>query len=193
MVRIRDFRRPILFAFATLVAVGVSTAEAQIPDPWTTVGAAGSVDEADTGLVLLGSPGSGAVTMRPTLLGTVRIRYNVVAVGGLVRGAGLLGLALTSRFLDRGPTERVFVRLREYGLTSGLIRTLLTLDSNDYPGIPAWQVQTTADCSANMDFSGNGYFIEVELTKTPLGLFLTPPFGRPALGIVKLEPACGPQ
>ena len=209
----RILPRTILFAtiMATLSAGSALWAQEERAAPWTTVGSAGTVDEADLLTVLLGSPVPGAVALRPGFgirpVG-VRIRYNVVAVDGVL---GASGLALTSRFLDRGFGERVLVEFKEYGLQTGLTTTLLTLDSNAFAGSPAFQVQAVStpvgpDCAPlfpPLNFAENAYFMDVLLSRSfldrppidpPVVLFSTPEPANsigPALGIIKLgNPEC---
>ena len=161
-----------------MLAMGLSTAaEAQIKD-WTTVGSAGAVDEADTGIVLLGSPTAGAVTMPAEAIGTLNIRYNVVAVDSIFGGS----LVFRASLRDNGPDARVIVRLKQYGLSTGVTTTLLTLDSNSFPASSRFQVQRAGpDCSgASLNFFENAYFMDVEIIKTN-------PAGKPALAAIHLS------
>jgi len=155
--------------------MGSATAWAQ-NDPWTSVGAAGTVDESDTGLVVFGSIAPGVASMSAT--GTLNIRYNVVAVGGLFGGDNY---ALIARFLDNGADGQVVARLKQYGLNTGATTTLLTLDSNDFAGSAAFQVRTvTSACGTSLDFFNNAYFVDVDIIKTAAA-------GTPALGILKVS------
>ena len=196
----------LLVMVALLSGPGVGAQEQ--PAPWTTAGSAGTVDEADQPRVLLGSPVPGAVAMRPGGFGprgtAVRIRYNVVAVQGVL---GTVGLTLTSRFLDRGDGERVIVEFKQYGLNTGLTTTLLTLDSNTFAGSPTFQVQQVQTAIGPgcvpfftpLNFAQNSYFMDVTLSRSlfdlppvepPIALFLAipePASTGPALGMIKLE------
>lgn len=198
----------VLFAIVALTGGSAVWAQEERPSPWTTVGSAGTVDENDLLRVLLGSPVPGAVAMRPGGFGirgtAVHIRYNVVAVQGLL---GTSRMTLTSRYLDRGDGERVVVEFKEYGLNTGLTTTLLTLDSNTFAGSPTFQVQqvqtaTGPDCVTfftPLNFVENSYFMDVTLSRSlfdvppvepPIALFLgipEPPSNGPALGMIKLE------
>ena len=159
-----------------MTTTGLSTAWAQT-DPWTTVGSAGTVDEADTGIVLLGSPNAGSVTMPAAATGTLNVRYNVVAVDGALGGDNY---ALTARFRDNGANGRVIVRLKRYNLNTGVVTTLLTLDSNAFVGLDSFQTRTvTSACGTSLDFFNNAYFMDVEIIKTAAA-------GTPALGSIKL-------
>lgn len=164
-------------SLSLLVAVlttGLSTAWAQ----WTTVGSAGTVDEADLGIVLLGSPLSGAVMVSPAAVGTLHVRYNVVKVN-LGPSGGFL--ALRSRF-RAGDGGRVVMRLKRYASLTGAITTMLTLDSNDFPLTALWQVQEVSPCTLGLvlDFDKNAYFMDVEITKTAAA-------GNPALGVIQVR------
>jgi hypothetical protein len=188
------------------VSIGASPSAAQsVDDPWTTVGSAGTVDEADLLVVQLGTPVPGAVSLRPglPLLGrTAHIRYNVVAVRGIL---GTNGLGLSVRFLDRGDVQRVVVRLKEYGLNTGLTTTLMTLDSDAFAPSNSFQVQRiqTTVCDrpfTTLNFVENAYFMDVELSnlsqlRPPIDdppvattFALVEPAGLgPALAIIKLD------
>ncbi len=170
MAHTRILSRSVVFVLVALLTSGSAVWAQQGNDPWTTVGSAGTVDEADLLRVLLGSPVSGAVALRPGfgLFGGVRIRYNVVAVQGVLGGAGL---TLTARFLDHGDGERVVVQLKKYGLNTGSTTTLLTLDSNAYAGSGTFQVQTvfTNACTpplTTLDFVENSYFMDVTISRS---------------------------
>src|SRR5213593_3933593 len=65
--------------------IGAATVYAQANAPWTTVGSAGTVDEQDLFNVNFGSPVAGAVSVWG---GIARIRYNVVAVEGVLQPNG---------------------------------------------------------------------------------------------------------
>jgi len=199
----------VLFAIVALLMGGPAVRAQEQSPPWTTAGSAGTVDEADLLRVLLGSPVPGAVALRPGGFGirgtAVRIRYNVVAVRGVL---GTVGLTLTSRFLDRGDGERVLVELKQYGLNTGLTTTLLTLDSNLFAGSPTFQVQQVQTAIGSgcvplfftpLNFAENSYFMDVTLSRRlfdlppvepPIAVFLAipePPSNGPALGMIKLE------
>ena len=116
-----------LCGLALLLAGLAATSQAQVVlgQPWTTIGAAGTVDD-------------GEVTY------TAVLRYNVVAVDGLFATAGPAPTRtiLTARFRDNGDNNHVIVRLKSQRLTgpnAGDITTLMTIDSNDYPGSSSFQ------------------------------------------------------
>jgi hypothetical protein len=112
---------------------------AQAERDWTTVGAAGTVDEADRDKVVFSG---GFVTMRSEATGTLNLRYNVVAVDGLFGGNGA---ELGVRFRDNGPDARVVVRLKRYNLVTGATATLLTLNSDDFEVSDSFQLATEVD------------------------------------------------
>ncbi len=143
-----------------------SRAQTVLGQPWTSIGAAGTVDDGEvtfTGpLAYLAS--DGAV-----------LRYNVVAVEGLFATSGLLPTRtiLTARFRDNGDNNHVVVRLRSQRLTgpdAGDITTLMTIDSNDYPGSSSFQTRSIW-CDGggfSFDFVNHAYFVEVTMTRTAL-------------------------
>jgi hypothetical protein len=147
---------------SAMLALGYSTAWAQ---PWSSVGSAGTVDDEDTGIVWLGNLNNGnpgAVTMPFTATGVLNIRYNVVAVSGLFGGEGHV---LSARFRDNGAGGRVVVRLKQFGLYTGVTTTLLTLDSNAFAPSPDFQVQSVGSCATTLNFFENSYFMDVEIIK----------------------------
>src|SRR5947207_13869231 len=125
-----------LLAFGALVPI-----EAQTPDAnrfWTTVGSAGTVDEADVSKIVFdhataqfghqlvnttAAAAPGAVSL-PTA--SAVIRYNVTPVDGLFTpGIG----ALRVRYLATGPGARVVAKLIEVDLATGAERIRVTFDS----------------------------------------------------------------
>jgi hypothetical protein len=134
------------------------------PRCWTTVGSAGTVDEADLSIVAL-SVNHAAVS---AATGTVDIRYNVVAVDGVFGGSLKF---LTVRFADNGPAAQVIVRLRQLTISSGVITLLAELNSNDFPPLNVAQkgVKPFNCNSPEFDFEKNIYYIEVQLIKTGPG------------------------
>jgi hypothetical protein len=190
------------------LSIGASTAAAQAPVPWTSVGSAGTVDEADLLRVQLGTPVPGAVSMGPgpAFRSAVRIRYNVVAVGGVLDGS----VGMAARWLDRGDGQRVFLELKEYNLGTGLTTTLLTLDSDAFPAAPAFQTGSTNGCVppfVTLNFSENAYFVDAVLSRffprpgplepptTTTSAFANafalaePDSAGPALGLIKIDRA----
>jgi hypothetical protein len=182
----------------------VSSARAQQSQPWTSAGAAGTVDQASLPFVAYGNPlpvlagntdDIGAVSVQPFAPRTVRVRYNVVSVPGIL--GNNVELTLTARYLSASAGDHVLVTLKQYNLASGATTTLLTLDSASFPPSPDFQVQTSAPTSCEafngLDFVNNSYYVQLEMRKpAPAGPFFPPnvAFGpRPALGMVQLTNA----
>jgi hypothetical protein len=172
---------------------------------WTTVGSAGTVDEADAGkLVYQGSAvsfpeilpplptaqtaqaESNAPIILPTETTRATIRYNVTAVDGLF--AQGCGLGMTVRFRDDGGWAQVFIRLFEQDISTGATKLLLTFDSNTFLPSPNYQTQSVSngDRSFSFDFSQKAYFIEATLTKTSVSNTING--GKPGLAIINLQP-----
>jgi hypothetical protein len=156
---------------------------------WTTVGSAGTVDEDSLSAVTYTN---GTARVRDTApAGTAAvIRYNVVAVDGLFVGDGI---SLTSRFFDHEDADQVLVQLKGLNRATGLVTTLVTLDSNSYPPTNGFQVQTACNSDAQFDFSANAYYVEVKLTKNVArrhgsGLAVVT---EPAVSMVQIVGACG--
>ncbi len=133
---------------------------------WTTVGSAGTVDEADMGNVALSAVTTAVKNSVANT--TVDIRYNVVAVEGIFGGEQKM---LTVRFADNGAAAQVIVRLRQLNISNGVQTTLAELNSNDFPQSPVAQAQSMVfNCQKpEFDFVKNVYYIEVELIKTGAG------------------------
>jgi len=156
-----------LCGLALLVALAVTShAQTTLGQPWTTIGAVGAVDDGEvtyTGpLAYLASD-------------SAVLRYNVVAVEGLFATSGPLPTRtiLTARFRDNGDNNHVVVRLKSQRLTgpdAGDIATLMTIDSNDYPGSSSFQTRSIW-CDGggfSFDFVNYAYFVEVTMTRTAL-------------------------
>jgi len=171
---------------------------------WTTVGSAGTVDEADAGkLVFQGSVAafpeilpplpteqtaqaeSNALIPLPTQTTTATIRYNVTAVDGLFAAGNTLGM--TVRFRDDGGWAQVLIRLYEQDIYTGATNLLLTFDSNAFTPSPNYQTQAVGVAVPywSFDFNQKAYFIEATLSKT--SNIITINGGKPGLAIIKLN------
>jgi hypothetical protein len=140
------------------VVIGsVSVAAAQ----WTSVGSAGTVDEADlaifdtTGAQVRIIAGSGVPA-------SVVVRYNVVNIPGI---AGE-GTAMTVRFRDNGAGARVLAILKQVSFTTGMTTNVFTIDSNTFPSSADFQNQSEFSCDFGFDFNDNAYYIEATLTRS---------------------------
>jgi hypothetical protein len=148
---------PLLLLIGVIVG-SVSVSEAQ--GPWTSVGSAGTVDEADLALAVT-SASQITILNSATVPANVVVRYNVVAVDGATGGPTIM----TARFRDNGTGSRVVAALRQVSFETGGTTTLLTIDSNDYTASTSFQTQDEFSCSVSLDFDDNGYYIEVTLSK----------------------------
>jgi hypothetical protein len=135
---------------------------------WTMGGSTGTVDEADLNLVTL-TDNTAAISSAVTNAAG-DIRYNVVAVDG-VFGGDRHAKSLTVRFADNGENVRVLVHLRRVHIDSGVLTTLTTLDSNNYPASTVAQTQSQVfNCGdPEFDFENHIYYIEAQLIKTGSG------------------------
>jgi hypothetical protein len=174
---------PGFLRLALLVLVG-AVAFSNSPPPaaaqsrcWTTVGSAGTVDEADTGIVSLALNN---VTIKPTLSNaTLNVRYNIVATDGLF-GGDAIGMGV--RYGDNGPNAHVAVRLREVNFQTGVTASRMLFDSNAFPQATGAQTQfvnTACFSGSFFDFSANVYYLDAELSKTGVG-------GTPVLGAISI-------
>jgi hypothetical protein len=157
-----------MIGLALLLTGLAATSHAQVVlgQPWTTIGAVGVVDE-------------GEVTFTGPLAylasDSAVLRYNVVSVEGLfaTAGAAPTRTILSARFRDNGDNNHVVVRLKSQRLTganAGDITTLMTIDSDDYPGSSSFQTRSIW-CDGggfSFDFVNYAYFVEVTMTRTGL-------------------------
>jgi hypothetical protein len=170
----------------------VSGAQAQTPDndrAWTTIGSAGSVDEADVSKVFFENskvqmgqiPVIQVGAKKRRIIGqqtqSAVIRYNVTAVDGLFtpmpgcRTELCPGPQLSFRYIADGPSARVVVKLIEVDLATGVEAVRLTIDSavsspgkgyrTDF-GAPA------CDARWRFDFKKKAFYIEARLTTNSL-------------------------
>jgi hypothetical protein len=156
--------RLLLLALFMVAGVGfiATPASATFNDPpWTSAGAAATVDEDHLKSVNIGGSSIGIKTTA-TLPATVQAYYNVVAVPGVVGGA----VQLKVRYQDNGPDARVVIRLKEYGLSQGTAVTRLLFDSDTFPQQVPSQVREVHNCSFGLNFQDNAYALEAILTKS---------------------------
>jgi hypothetical protein len=157
-----------LCGLALLLAGLAATSQAQVVlgQPWTSIGAVGTVDEGDVTF-------TGPIAYLES--DSAVLRYNVVSVEGLFAAAGAMPTRtfLRARFRDNGDNNRVIVRLKSLGLNgaaAGDITTLMTLDSDDYPGSSSFQTRSIW-CDGggfSFDFVNYAYFVEVTMSRSSL-------------------------
>jgi hypothetical protein len=187
-----------LLLTATLANTSVARADTDYwLKAWTTVGSAGTVDEADTDKIVL----QGSTIGFPELLPPTRqqsafevglpletvtavVRYNVVATDGLFEGGNYLGMR--SRFRDDGNNAQVILRLIEVNIETGASAVVLTLDSNAFTANANYQTQgVSAFIGSRINFHDNAYFIEATLIqkRSSVALF----GGRPGISVIQLN------
>lgn len=161
----RKFLSLVLVTFFTLAVPLNARADNPFAKPWTTVASAGTVDEADLNKVNY-SEATARLNFATPANSSAVIRYNVVAVDGLV-DAGGDGYSLAVRFRDNGQDERVIVRLKAVDLNTGIVTTLMTLDSNAFPPNALFQLRSVPVCGPpwNFNFNRNAYFVEATMWK----------------------------
>jgi hypothetical protein len=167
------------FRLATATVL-IAAATAATAAPWTSVGSAGVVDDADTGLIDFAN-GEARLRVDVATGSVLNLRYNVVALEGFT---GLNQVAWLARFRDNGAGSRVRLYLRQYH-PNGTTTTVDTFDSNGYASAVGYQ--TRIRCTAvDWDFADGPYYVEAELTRSADG-------GMPALGLMSLTNAnCTP-
>ncbi len=194
----------------TTTFVASSTVRADVDSwfkAWTTVGSAGTIDEASTSkLVMSGSfisfpdlilPPLPTDTFEPaerlsaaaalpleTVTGTVR--YNVTATDGLFENGAYLGMR--ARIRDNGDNAQVVLRLYEVNIDTGATVPVLTLNSDSFTPSANYQTVGTSTFvgSNRINFQQNAYYIEATLTKkqssvTPIG------GGKPGIAVIQLQ------
>jgi hypothetical protein len=186
----RFFNRNVTIVLAFAMMAGFPTIGTA---NWTAAGSTGTVDEQDLGIVVFGSnlsPGvSGFVRVRSNPIpATANLRYNVTAVGGLlvpdITGIFNKVITMKARYLDNGPGARVFLRLKQYNLNTGVTSVKLRLNSDTLPSADGLQTQSvSSECvplSTYLDFNNNAYFVDAEIKRTDTT-------GTPALAIIQIE------
>ena len=184
------------------VSIGASTAAAQVAAPWTSVGSAGTVDEADLAARPARYAGSGS-RLHGARVGPPQRRAHPLQRGGGGGSPRWPPSAMTARWLDRGDGQRVFLELKEYNLGTGLTTTLLTLDSDEFPAAPTFQFGSTNGCKppfVTLNFAENAYFVDAVLsrffqrvepvdppTTTTFFTLAEPDSSGPALGLIKVD------
>lgn len=154
--------------------VFASLAPAAYAAPWTTIGSAGIVDEADLGIFDFINA-EARVSAGAAAGSVLNLRYNIVQLEGFT---GVNQVAWTVRFTDNGAGARVRLFLRQYR-TNGILSTLATFDSNAYPAAVGYQTQTRC-IGVTWNFLNGPYYIEAELTKSSST-------GTPRLGLTMLN------
>lgn len=162
-----------------LVLFASAAANAWALSPWTCVGSAGTVDEADITKVSL-SGGLAQILPTAPASTSVTLRYNVTATSDLDNGG--VNKVLDIRFRDNGPTARVVATLKQYDITTGATNTILTMDSNTMPASAGFQIATAQDgcVGSRFDFVDNAYFVEVVLSRTATT-------GTPAIAVMMVS------
>ena len=159
---------------------------------WTTVGSAGTLNQADLAKVTLhqsiiqlgaelSNTGGAAAAPVPggVLQNTIQavVRYNVTPVDGLFL-PGPFKYQLQVRFRNH-----ITAKLMEVDLATGAEKQLLLLDSQSFPPNPNFQVQSVAPKkdSTVMDFVNKAYYVEATLIASALVV------GHPAeISIIKV-------
>lgn len=136
-----------------------------LASPWTSVGSAGTVDEADTGEISL-TDGILTFGASAPAAATIVARYNIVATPDLDNGG--VNKVMGARFLDNGANANVVLLLRKYNFSTGVTTTLLTLNSNSFASSGSYQTQSVGDsCTGErFDFYQNAYYIEATISRT---------------------------
>ena len=162
MRRLLAYGGQLCLALAALAAL-IAPARAQAKN-WTAIGSTGVVNVDDLDEVIFFGE---IATLTGTPAGSISvIRYNVVAVDGLFTPLTPTSWpALTVRYNDDGPGERLVARLKEVDSKTGAIVTRITFDSDLYPPQAGFQTRSIGNCGvfSEFDFDTKGYFIEVEL------------------------------
>jgi hypothetical protein len=189
-IGIATYRRSLVLLLVLTMSVIGSPSSAAADDfenlkPWTTVGSAGTVDEASLSAVSLNGPFA-SVRATATLPATVIIRYNVTAVDGLVVGSGHCFEVI---FRDNGSGGRVIVTLKRFNFSTFETTTLSVIDSDTLPpdpwfvGIGLCGISGQFSNPSQMhffDFEHNAYYVEAQIIKTADG-------GNPTLASVRLR------
>lgn len=169
-----------LFLFSSIPAGAAPLSD----QPWTSNGSTGTVDETSYDLITYLN-GSVYLSNNGGPYSEATIRYNITFTPGLTQ---LNTTIFKARILDNGPQARVILYLKSYEFETGIVRTLNTIDSDQYlpsnnfylvkvNGLPnflgegGWSVR---------EFKKYSYYIEAHLIRTGWG-------GNPALGNLMVD------
>lgn len=155
-------------------ALMLAAAAAAQASPWTTIGSAGVVDEADNNLVEFVN-GEARMRADAPVGAVLNLRYNILALEGF---SGNQQVSWLNRYRDNGAGSRVRLYLRQYNST-GTTSTLATFDSDTLPPNVGYQNQQKC-VLLEWDFEDGPFYIEAELTKVAAD-------GNPALGVMMLR------
>lgn len=167
-------RKSLLLTFLMFATVTCLASAASAQD-W--VGSTGTVDPNSVNLVKYID---GKVELRndAPVGATAFIRYNVLPVRDLAQDLNSLEYRIfVARFLDDG-AGHVFLSLKQQNLTTGVITTLMTFDSNssspsasyqeaNTPGNPQFNF-TWADAES-FNSTDSVYYVEAQLSRTATG------------------------
>lgn len=151
---------------SAIAAMTFASATALASSDWVSAGSTGTLDESCDGRALLTASavtlGGGNSAARCT------IRYQVVDTW---EGPATVQLrTINAGYIDNGAYANVIVRLLSENLSTGIVTTLSTFDSNAFPASPLYQRRTGTPC-VDLNFSTHAYFVEVDLVRT---IALTP-------------------
>lgn len=162
---------------------GENTIQATSPMdfPWTTVGSAGTVDESDLSIYRVNGPNIDIISSKLTPIPTayLDVRYNVVAEAALFYSSIP---EMRVGYRDNGNNASVYLYLKEVNLTTGVERTVLTFNSNNFLASNSIQTQRVFNCSniGMFNFRKNAYYIDAKIYKTGIG-------GAPLLNTIQVS------
>jgi hypothetical protein len=184
--RIATCRRYVTFLLVLTMTVIGSPFSASADDFenikfWTTVGSAGTVDEASLSNAVMTGPWVG-IRDTAEVPSSVTVRYNVTAVDGLLIGGGH---CFEGRWRDNGNGGQVILTLKSFNLATGAIATLDVLNSNGSEqsnGLSGAGICSISEPSTTPFFNFNrfAYFVEARIIRTGVN-------GTPALAAIKIS------
>jgi hypothetical protein len=166
--------RNVCLALVTVAVLALSAPAAQAQ---TWVGSTGTVDPNSTNLIKYID---GKVELRndAPMGATAFIRYNVLPVRDLAQDLQSIEYRVfAARFLDDG-AGHVFLSLKQLNISSGVITTLMTFDSNaSTPSASYQEANTPGNPTFNFTFADSQgfnpndcvYYVEVQLSRTATG------------------------
>lgn len=155
--------RPLLALGLTALAAGAHAG------PWTSMGSGGTPDETTLASPLaagkISQSGQAVSLLSSSAAATATVRYNVTAV---FNQPYAFVPVLEARFIDSGTTTRVLATLKAYNTSTGVTRTLATLDSNSFAASKLYQTQSTCNPSGGLinEFGTHVYWVEVDLSRS---------------------------
>lgn len=130
-------------------------------ESWSAAGSSGVLDESATAVARLNNP---ALNHKPGSVGTIVARYPIIDV--FTDPANPTPKWLGVGYTDSGANSQVLIRLYQENYITGVLTLLQTWDSNVFTQSNQYQFRWLTNCSLNLNFFDNNYYIEATISRT---------------------------